>query len=110
MVLVWCCSPFKVSFAKLLAADCSLKCSSSQVPTSTSTHAVAAGAVWCVCVCVFILALPLLLVQTAGGWVAKVRWQKAEGGLARVKGKEFTPEDGKSGGTHSVHASAICCT
>ena len=38
--------------------------------------------------------------------MAKVRWQKAEGGLARVKGKEFTPEDGKSGGTHSVHASA----
>ena len=29
--------------------------------------------------------------------MGKVRWQKAEGALARVKGKEFTPEDGEDG-------------
>ena len=35
--------------------------------------------------------------------MAKVRWQKAEGALARVKGREFTPEDGEEGSTPLVH-------
>lgn len=33
--------------------------------------------------------------------MGKVRWQKAEGALARVKGKEFTPEDGEGVGVHT---------
>ena len=63
-----------------------------------ASHAVATGAVWCVHPCATLAAG-----QTAGGWVAKLRWQKAEGALARVKGKEFTPENGEEGGTSLVH-------
>ena len=64
----------------------------------SASHAVATGAVWCVHPCASLAAG-----QTAGGWVAKLRWQKAEGALARVKGKEFTPENGEEGGTSLVH-------
>ena len=76
-VLAWWCSPFEVSFAKLLTADCNLKCASSQVPTSTSTHAAAAGAV-CVCVCVCVHPCSCLAAST-DGWRMGGQGSMAEG-------------------------------